>query len=162
MGERVGRMSQASEKTLRRGAVAVICRDRRLLVIRRSEHVEAPGTYCFPGGAIEQGELPEEAVRRELWEELRVSVRPRRKLWESVTSWQVSLSWWLTELDDTPPPQPNPAEVAAVHWLTPDQIRQLPMLLVSNHRFLDAWQEGVFQLWEAPERDGDEPGEVRP
>ncbi len=149
-------MGDPAGKCLRHGAVAVICRHRRLLVIRRSAYVEAPGTYCFPGGAIERGELPEETVRRELWEELGVSVRPLRNLWESVTSWQVSLSWWLTELDNTHPLQPNPAEVASVHWFTPVQMRQLPTLLESNRQFLDAWQQGTFELWESPERDGGE------
>jgi 8-oxo-dGTP diphosphatase len=149
-------MGASWENRQRRGAVAVICQHRRLLVIRRSEHVEAPGTYCFPGGAIEPGESPQDAVRRELWEELHVSVRPRRKLWDSVTSWHVSLSWWLTQLEDTQPLQPNPAEVASVHWLTPEQMRQLPRLLESNRQFLDAWQQGAFQLWESFEWDGGE------
>ncbi len=139
-------MTARSEVDSRRGAVAVICRDRQLLVIRRSQEVEAPGTFCFPGGAIEVGETPEEAVRRELLEELGVAVRPLHQLWESVTSWGVELSWWLSALDADTQLHPNPAEVADVLWLTPEQIRRLPELLISNHRFLDAWQRGEFRL----------------
>ncbi len=144
-------MSDLSNVSPRRGAVAVICREQRLLVIRRSQQVEAPGTYCFPGGAIESGETPEEAVCRELQEELGVRVQPLRLLWQSVTAWSVELSWWLTELDASAQVQPNPAEVEQVLWLTPDQMRQLPALLQSNWRFLDAWQRGEFRLgndWE--------------
>ncbi len=133
-------MSSGLPQGMRRGAVAVICREGRLLVIRRSQHVEAPGTYCFPGGAIEPGESPTDAVRRELWEELRAVVHPRSLLWESTTPWQVVLSWWLTELDHTRPLEPNPAEVAEVCWLTPQEMRELPTLLESNRQFLDQWQ----------------------
>jgi hypothetical protein len=34
----------------RRGAVAVVVRDGRMLVIRRARSVVAPLVYCFPGG----------------------------------------------------------------------------------------------------------------
>jgi 8-oxo-dGTP diphosphatase len=130
----------------RRGAVAVIRRGPQLLVIQRSQHVVAPGAYCFPGGTIETGETPAEAVRRELWEELAVNVVPQHCLWESTTPWNVHLAWWLAELNHQQAPTPNPAEVAACHWLTPAEIRLLPGLLESNHQFLAAWQRGEFTL----------------
>ena len=57
---------------MRCGAVAVIVRDDRLLVILGAATVEVPGTYCFPGGVrLEAGETEEEAIRRELREERR-------------------------------------------------------------------------------------------
>ena len=132
----------------RRGAVAVISQRRQLLVIRRSQRVEAPGSYCFPGGGIEGGESAQDAVRRELWEELGVRVRPRRALWHNVTSWRVALDWWWTDLDEAAVLHPNPDEVEAVHWMTPDQMLALPELLESNRQFLHAWQGGQFQLWD--------------
>ena len=54
-------MSQPPLEIRRRGVVAVIVRDQRLLVIRRASGVAAPGMYCFPGGGIEPGEIEEEA-----------------------------------------------------------------------------------------------------
>jgi (d)CTP diphosphatase len=135
-----------SESKQRRGVVAVICRQQRLLVIRRADHVEAPGTYCFPGGAIEPGESPQNALRRELLEELRTEVRPVRVLWESVTAWQVQLQWWLATLEHDLPLRPNPDEVAECAWLTAGEIGQLPTLLTSNHRFLAAWRAGRLQI----------------
>ncbi len=149
-------MSQQRKSGRRRGAIAVIRRQRTLLVIRRSVQVEAPGTYCFPGGAIENGETPREAVIRELDEELGVHIEPVRQLWENVTPWDVELCWWLAELDRNTQPRPNPAEVADVLWLTPEQMVQLPTLLISNWRFLDAWQRGQFQL------GGEQPPENSP
>jgi 8-oxo-dGTP pyrophosphatase MutT (NUDIX family) len=41
----------------------------RLLLAKRSQHVEQPGTYGTFGGAIDQGEAPLEAAKREVFEE---------------------------------------------------------------------------------------------
>ena len=122
----------------RRGAVAVIERSGALLVIRRSQAVVAPGAYCFPGGGIEPGETEAEALVRELQEELQVEVRPLRRLWSSVTPWNVELAWWQAELPSDAIPQPSPAEVESVHWHTLAEIAQLPGLLESNRQFLAA------------------------
>lgn len=51
---------------VRRGAVAIIVREARCLMIRRAEGIAVPGAYCFPGGGIEDGETEAQAVRREL------------------------------------------------------------------------------------------------
>jgi 8-oxo-dGTP pyrophosphatase MutT (NUDIX family) len=127
----------------KRGVVAVICDGNRFLVIRRSQLVRAPGMYCFPGGAIEAGETEEQALCRELVEELSVTGRPLRRLWESVTPWQVHLAWWLAEIDAAATIVPQPAEVESHHWLTAAEIRKLPQLLASNSEFLDAWERGL-------------------
>ncbi len=131
---------------VRRGAVAVVLRRQRLLMIRRSQHVIAPGMYCFPGGGIEPGETQQQAVVRELQEELGCAVRPQRWLWESVSSWGVHLAWWLSELDETAEFAPNPAEVESVHWFTLEELKTLPNQLESNYRFVEAVGRGDVQL----------------
>jgi len=137
-------MSSDPELPIRRGVVAVVVRGQRLLVIRRSQHVRAPGMHCFPGGAIEAGETEAEAVRREMLEELTLTAEPQRLLWRSVTPWNVELAWWLVEIDEAANPQPNPLEVESFHWLTPVEIRCLPQLLASNIEFLSGWELGQF------------------
>jgi 8-oxo-dGTP diphosphatase len=124
--------------------VAVIPRGDRLLVIRRSQFVRAPGAYCFPGGGIEENEDEAAAVAREVHEELNVHGTPLRRIWSSMTSWSVALSWWLVELPATIEPAPNPHEVESVHWLTVAEMRSLPELLESNHHFLDALAAAEF------------------
>lgn len=131
---------------IRRGVVAVIRRADRLLVIRRALNVEAPGAFCFPGGASEGQETEPESLQRELREELGVAITPQRYLWECTTPWEVHLSWWLAGLEPTAVLVPNPREVAEVHWLTLEEMAQLPELLISNHRFLQALQRGEFSL----------------
>lgn len=130
----------------RRGVVAVILRDDRLLVIRRSQQVRAPGMFCFPGGHIEPGESEAQAVARELVEELSLAAVPIRLLWRNVTPWNTELAWWLVEIAADAALQPNPWEVESFHWLTPDEIRRLPHLLASNVEFLDAWESGAIEL----------------
>lgn len=122
----------------RLGVIAVIKRhDARLLVIRRSAHVPAPLAYCFPGGAVEHGESEEEALRRELREELALEIFPQQCIWRSVAPWGVRLHWWLARLAcDGERPQPAAAEVCEVHWLTVPEILALPQLLSTNREFL--------------------------
>ena len=129
-----------------RGVVAVIPRGERLLVIRRSQSVVAPGAYCFPGGGIHEDESEPAAVVREMCEELDVRVRPRHCLWRSVTPWHVELAWWLVDLPVVSVLRPNRDEVAEVSWLMPAEMRSRVGLLESNHQFLDAWQRGDFVL----------------
>jgi len=53
---------------------------RQLLVSRRPEATVYAGYWEFPGGKIDPGETPEQAVVRELREELAIGVRPVRPL----------------------------------------------------------------------------------
>lgn len=138
-------MSDEIRDSRRRGVVAVVIRDGRFLVIRRSQHVRAPGMHCFPGGAIEPAESEEAAICRELVEELALVARPLRRIWHGVTPWNVELAWWLTEIDESATPVPNPLEVEEFFWLTGNEIRALPRLLASNLEFLDAWERGWIE-----------------
>jgi 8-oxo-dGTP diphosphatase len=121
----------------RRGVVGVVVRAGRMLVIRRARSVVAPLVYCFPGGGIEAGESEEEALVREFNEEVGVAFRPLRRLWRCVTAWKVELAWWLGEMTPDAVPAANPAEVESIHWLTPEEMSQLPDLLESNRAFLE-------------------------
>lgn len=132
---------------MRRGAVAVILEEGRLLAIRRSANVSAPGAVCFPGGGIEADESEAEAIVRELREELGIDVRPLRRLWENTTRWSVQLAWWLTErIDRAAPLTPHPAEVAEAFWLTAREMSDHVDLLSSNREFLERAARGEIVI----------------
>jgi (d)CTP diphosphatase len=128
------------------GIVGVIVRERKLLVIQRSQHVRAPGKFCFPGGAMEPGESEVETLVREMQEELAVQVQPLSFLHRSITPWNVDLRWWQAELSSEATPIPNPLEVAAYHWLSVTEILKLPDLLESNRFFISAWKKAEFSI----------------
>lgn len=131
-------MSQSASGTQPRGVVAVIVQEARFLVIRRSQHVRAPGAFCFPGGAIEAHETEPVALQRELREELEASIRTVRRIWQCATPNGVQLGWWHAVLDKPQSLRPNPHEVESFHWLTARQILALPQLLATNREFISA------------------------
>jgi 8-oxo-dGTP diphosphatase len=55
-------------------AAAVIIRDGRVLLTRRAEGQHLAGLWEFPGGKLEDGESPEEALVRECQEECGIEV----------------------------------------------------------------------------------------
>jgi 8-oxo-dGTP diphosphatase len=55
---------------MKRVVAALITRDDKLLVCQRTRHQTMPLKWEFPGGKIEEGEQPRDALRRELDEEL--------------------------------------------------------------------------------------------
>jgi 8-oxo-dGTP diphosphatase len=130
----------------RRGAVAVVVRNGRMLVIRRAKTVVAPLVYCFPGGGIEPGESEQDALVREFHEELGATIRPVRRLWQCTTTWKVHLAWWLAELPPEAVPVANPCEVDSIHWLTPAEMAQRADLLDSNREFLELLDRGEIKL----------------
>jgi 8-oxo-dGTP diphosphatase len=60
---------------MKRVVAAVIERDGRLLVCQRTKHQTMPLKWEFPGGKIEEGEQPRDALRRELDEELGIQAK---------------------------------------------------------------------------------------
>ncbi len=139
-------MNEDADPSLPRGSVAVIVRHGRLLLIRRSRYVVAPGMFCFPGGGIEADETEEEALVREIREELGTRIEPVRRLWQGVTPRAVRLAWWLCRLEDAATLVPNPEEVESVLWVTLEEMATLPDSLESNQQFLDALAAGRFNL----------------
>lgn len=140
-GERERHGVDAKGPPLRYGVIAVVMRDEKLLVIRRSQYVVAPRKLCFPGGGIEPGETPEQALVREFREELGETIMPVRQIWESVTPWHVHLRWWVVRLPRRFSLIPNPWEVESVEWLDFAELREHPDLLSSNIPFLERFAD---------------------
>ncbi len=55
---------------MKRVVAALIFKDGKILVCQRTRHQTMPLKWEFPGGKIEEGEQPRDALRRELDEEL--------------------------------------------------------------------------------------------
>jgi 8-oxo-dGTP diphosphatase len=55
---------------MKRVVAALITKDDQILAAQRTRHQAMPLKWEFPGGKIEEGEQPRDALRRELEEEL--------------------------------------------------------------------------------------------
>lgn len=64
-------------KTLLVVAAAIVNDKGDVLLAQRPAHKALPGSWEFPGGKVEQNESPEEALVRELKEELDIDVAPQ-------------------------------------------------------------------------------------
>ncbi len=128
------------------GAIAVVRRADRFLVIQRAEDIRAGGLFCFPGGGLEPGEFSRQAVIRELVEELGVDINPIREVWECRTSWSVDLTWWLAEMDSAARFQPEPNEVQWVGWKSLSEMKAEPKMLSSNLEFIAGVESGEIIL----------------
>jgi 8-oxo-dGTP diphosphatase len=119
------------------GVVGVLERAGKYLMIQRAAGLLAGGKWCFPGGGIEPGESPADAIVREVREEVGIVVRAGDKLWEwTREDGRLTLYWWEV-FADAGEPVPNPDEVQACGWMSEDEIRHHPEVLPNNVVFLD-------------------------
>ncbi len=58
---------------MKRVVAALIWQDGTVLICQRTRHQTMPLKWEFPGGKIEEGEQPRDAMRRELEEELGIT-----------------------------------------------------------------------------------------
>ena len=102
--------------------IAVITNGEKVLLIQRAPGIRG-GEYWAPvSGEVEPGESQEAAVAREAMEEVGLTVRAVRKVWENVsTRGTFRLHWWMAEYVGGEL-APNLAEVSDARWLTVDEI----------------------------------------
>ncbi|MFI6101217.1 (deoxy)nucleoside triphosphate pyrophosphohydrolase [Lentzea sp. NPDC051213] len=99
---------------------AAIVRDGRLLAQQRSYPESHAGQWELPGGRVEDGEKPEEALVRECAEELGVPVAVGEQIGPDVPlKKDVLLRIYAAELVGG---EPEALEHNAVRWLTADEL----------------------------------------
>lgn len=77
----------AAKPHQRVAAYAVVRSTRGLLLSEASARTGSPGTWALPGGGLERGEGPDEAVLREVWEETGQHIQLRGALDVSSQHW---------------------------------------------------------------------------
>jgi 8-oxo-dGTP diphosphatase len=65
--------AESERPKMKRVVAALIWRHGKLLICQRTRHQPMPLKWEFPGGKIEEGEQPRDALRRELDEELGIA-----------------------------------------------------------------------------------------
>ncbi|MBI3061306.1 MAG: NUDIX domain-containing protein [Deltaproteobacteria bacterium] len=115
--------------------VAVIIKDEKTLLIQRAPTVRGGGYWAPVSGEVEPGESQEAAVAREAMEEVGLTVRPVRKVWENISSRKTfMLHWWLAEYV-TGDLVLERKEVSDARWLTVDEVRRLDSTFEGDREF---------------------------
>ena len=115
--------------------VAVITNGDKVLLIERAPTVRGGGYWAPVSGEVEPGESQEAAVAREAMEEVGLTVRPLRKVWENISSrGTFRLHWWLAEyvagelvLEKR--------EVSDARWLTAGEINSMDTTFEGDREF---------------------------
>lgn len=111
-------------------AVGLLWRRGRVLAAQRPEGKAHEGYWEFPGGKLEEGESPQEALTRELAEELGIGVRACR-FWRETShvyekyGIRVRLHFFhVTAFAG----EPCAREGQNMRWVTPAEAAELPLL----------------------------------
>lgn len=106
---------------------AVVVRHGRYLVGRRPRAKRHGGLWEFPGGKVDPGEAPADALRRELWEELELVVdRVQEPLWQAPDTpagFRIHFVAATTAADA----EPRPLEHEAIGWFHPQELAEMPL-----------------------------------
>ena len=110
-------------------ACALIDADGRVLIAQRPSGKAMAGLWEFPGGKMEAGERPEQALIRELQEELAITVRepclaPFTFASHTYPDFQLLMPLYLCRRWEG---SPVAREHSALKWVRPRDLSQYPM-----------------------------------
>jgi 8-oxo-dGTP diphosphatase len=110
-------------------AAALADREGRVLLQRRAPGRAMAGLWEFPGGKVDEGELPEAALARELGEELGIQVDASDLMPACFASAPLGARHMilLLYLCRRWRGEPQPLDATALRWERPEGMRGLPM-----------------------------------
>jgi 8-oxo-dGTP diphosphatase len=113
----------------RKLVVAALIRDEngRILLTQRRHDQPMPLLWEFPGGKVEPGEPPVEALAREIKEELGCDARVGR-IFEVVFHRYDDFDLYMLVYECALAGEPRAVEVAQLHWVAPAGLRGYEVL----------------------------------
>ena len=114
-----------------RVAAGILSRDGRILICRRAGQDAFAGKWEFPGGKLKEGESPQEALVRELEEELDIQVAGESLRWiETVrhayaNGPHVELHFFAVPRFEG---EPVNRSFGAMQWVTPSRMEEFDFL----------------------------------
>ena len=105
---------------------AILMKEGKILCAQRSEKMSLSHLWEFPGGKIEPGETPQNALKRELNEELLIDVEVEDTLFETTTyEYEFGIVTLTTFICHLISGTPQLMEHTAIKWLLPDELSTL-------------------------------------
>lgn len=144
----------------RPAALCYIYKDGKVLLLRRRQPPFA-GRWTAPGGKVRAGETPDEAVRREVWEETGLEiVSPKLRLVVLESGPQPLLNWLLyVYLADTFSGDLRTSDEGPLAWTRVEELPQVGMpdvdLIISEHVFSGREPKWLEVTFDASERASD-------
>ena len=123
-------------------AAALYHRDGRILIAERPAGKHMAGRWEFPGGKVAPGESEQDALTRELEEELGVEVtasRPFMRLKHSYEDRDVELSMWIVESFRG---EPRSLDGQGLKWAEPARLSEED-ILEADRPFVEALRENL-------------------
>ncbi len=104
---------------------AVIERNGHVLVAQRPPHKLLPLKWEFPGGKVEPGENPADAISREIREELGCEISVTRALPPFIHDYKTVVIEMIPFVCTLVPgtTEPHPHEHVAIAWVSPAELR---------------------------------------
>ncbi len=106
----------------------IINAEKKIFISQRTAHQAKPGFWEFPGGKVEEGEAPFDALRREFFEEVGIRIVEAihwMKVEHEYPHAHVLLDTWMIKdyIDE-----PSGKEGQAIDWISKDELltRQFP------------------------------------
>ncbi len=106
---------------------AVLVEQGHVLLAKRADNKRiAPGKYHLPGGHVEPGEHPADALKREISEELRIQVEVYEPVHIFSYQWDgqntVGIAYLVQRTDCEQPLRWDPNDIAACIWCAEDDL----------------------------------------
>lgn len=104
---------------------AVIVEEGKILCAQRGPTKTLAYKWEFPGGKIDEGETPEEALKREIMEEMECSIEVGNKVEHTVYEYDFGIVHLTTYLCHVIKGNPVLTEHVDVKWLKPNELSKL-------------------------------------
>lgn len=121
----------------------LVMRDGQVLIAQRTSAQSMPLKWEFPGGKVESGESPVDALMRELREELAIEVTVGRVwdvLFHAYPTFDLVMIVYPCRLVAG---EPVPVQVAAVAWAAPERVRDWDVLAADQPLIARLEREGL-------------------
>lgn len=113
----------------------------KFLLVRRPVDKERGGLWEFPGGKVEDGETLEEAIKRELKEELGIKSKVKRFIGKTIYRYperEIELILFEVEFEE----EPVLKEALELKWVNFEEIKELE-LCPADKRLLESLKKDL-------------------